>query len=114
MIIRGLGAVALLLLAALPARAEWITLALPTGPTLQADVQAPADLKTLERVPGVIYLHGRSVRQNGYDAEADRGYDITAFTRAFADAGFIAIAPVRETPVGSESGDEAVSEGIAA
>lgn len=100
-----------LMLVATPVRAEWIDLTLPTGETLKADLAVPADAR---RAAAVIYLHGRTVREEGYEDAADIGYDVAAFSRAFADAGFVALSPVRRTPAISETGDEAVDEGISA
>lgn len=97
--------------AALPAQAEWINLSLPTGETLKADLALPSDAK---RAPAVIYLHGGRVREEGYEGAADEGYDVTAFSRAFADAGFVALSPVRQTPAEADMGDDAIDEGISA
>lgn len=97
--------------AALPARAEQVTLDLPTGGSLKALLELPAGRKP---AGAVIYLHDAIVRSEGVQGASDRGYDIAAFIRAFADAGFVAIAPVRETPVTAANGDDAVDEGLAA
>ncbi|MGB0629926.1 MAG: hypothetical protein ACPGRZ_04465 [Alphaproteobacteria bacterium] len=97
-------------LGAMPVRAEWIDLELPTGTKLKAAFEKP---ELVGKAHAVIYLHSRMPRQAGYEAAADRGYDVAAFARAFAYAGFVAIAPVRRTPVGTENGDDAVNEGLA-
>jgi len=92
------------------ARAEWIDLELPTGVKLKAAFEKP---ELVGKAHAVIYLHGRMPRTAGYEAAADRDYDVAAFARAFAYAGFIAIAPLRKTPVNAENGDDAVAEGLA-
>lgn len=103
------------LAAALPAGAEQVMLTLPTGANLKAELQAPpGDPTTATKYPAVIYLHGAMVREAGIEAAADRGYDIAGFTRAFAGAGLVAIAPVRVTPVAADNGDDVIDEGLAA
>lgn len=47
-----------------------------------------------EKRPGVIYIHGRLVQQEGPQEAQKRGYDIRAFVNALADAGYAAMAPV--------------------
>lgn len=102
-------AIGLLLILATPCRAEWIKLPLPTGGTLEADLQLPAGTK---KAPGVIYLHDGSVRADGYESAAGRGYDVVSFTVALANAGFVALAPVRQTPFESRNGDKVVGDGL--
>lgn len=98
------------LLASLPARAEWVEITLPTGENVKAVYEKP---KMVGKVHAVIYLHGRMLREAGYGDAADRGYDIAAFAGAFAHAGFVSIAPLRKTPLGSDNGDDVIDEGLA-
>jgi dienelactone hydrolase len=104
-------AFALLLLAALPARAEEVELSLPTGGAIKADLATPASAKG--KSPAIVYLHGAYVRRLGADRAAEGGYDVGDFTRAFADAGFVAIAPIRETESTGDNGDAVIEEGLA-
>ena len=99
-----------ILLSALPAHAEWVEIELPTGEKVRAAYEKP---QMVGKVHAVIYLHGRMLREAGYDDAADRGYDIAAFAGAFANAGFVAIAPLRKTPIGSNNGDDVIDEGLA-
>ena len=102
-------------LAALPARAERIELTLPTGSTLQAELEVPAAAgtdATPKKHPAVIYVHGAIVRTAGYDKAADAGYDVADFTRAFAQAGFVALAPLRVIANDGANGDDIVAEGL--
>jgi dienelactone hydrolase len=92
------------------ARAEWIDLELPTGVKMKATFEKP---ELVGKAHVVIYLLGRMPRTAGYEAAADRGYNVAAFARAFAYAGFSAIAPLRKTPVIAENEDDAVAEGLA-
>lgn len=98
------------LLASLPARAEWVEITLPTGENVKAVYEKP---KMVGKVHAVIYLHGRMLREAGYGDAADRGSDIAAFAGAFAHAGFVSIAPLRKTPLGSDNGDDVIDEGLA-
>lgn len=104
-------ALLLLMVAADPARAEQVTLALPTGSTLTAEFRLP---QPANKVPAVIFLHGLAVRDGGPDAAASRGHDIDAFAEAFARAGYAALVPIRTTPVESDNGDLAIDEGVSA
>lgn len=101
----------LVVLAATAARAGSVTIDLPTGTKLQAEFALPAGGG---RVPAVIYLHAASVRDVGPAGAAERGHDIAAFARAFAEAGFAAIVPVRKTPMDGANGDAVIDEGLAA
>ncbi|MBH67755.1 MAG: hypothetical protein CMM58_05320 [Rhodospirillaceae bacterium] len=58
----------------------------------------------------VIYLHGTKIRKLGYDKASWRGYDLSDFVEAFARKGFVAVAPIRTTDIGTSNGDEALSE----
>lgn len=98
------------ILAAFPVRAEWVEIELPTGETIKAAYEKP---KMVGKAHAVIYVHGGLPREAGYEDAADRGYDVAAFAGAFAQAGFIAIAPVRTTPFGRSNGDDAIDEGLA-
>lgn len=105
-------AFALLLVAALPARAQEVELALPTGGTLKADLATPAAADG--KSPAVVYLHGAYVRRLGADRAAEGGYDVGEFARAFADAGYVAIAPIRVTESTGDNGDAVIDEGLSA
>ena len=97
-------------LAALPARAEWVEFELPTGEKIKAAYEKP---HMLGKAHAVIYLHGRMPREAEYENAAERGYDVAAFAGAFANAGFVAVAPLRKTPFGANNGDDAIDEGLA-
>lgn len=97
-------------LAAFPARAEWVEIELPTGEKVKAAYEKP---NMVGKAHAVIYLHGRMPREAGYENAADRGYDVAAFAGAFANAGFVAIAPLRKTPFDGNNGDDAIDEGLA-
>ena len=56
-------------------------IALPSGPEPHA---------------AVIYNHGRIVRVQGHEAASNQGYDTEGYVEALADAGYIAIAPIRD------------------
>lgn len=107
------GILAFLLLATLgvTAKAEWIDLPLDGGGTLKAVLEVPEGTGPF---PAVVYLHGTVVRERGYGGAAERGYDVAAFARDLAKRGFVALAAIRETPAGSDNGDQAVDEGIRA
>jgi dienelactone hydrolase len=64
--------------------------------------------------PGLVYQHGSVVREKGYSGAASRGYDLADFARAFAEKGFVTLAPLREAPEDCCNGDEALAEGMAA
>jgi len=43
----------------------------------------------------VIYNHGTAVRKNNYTRAKKRGYDVADYVKALADAGYVALAPIR-------------------
>ena len=96
------------------ADAQQISIPLPTGGEIKAEMALPntTGKKSAGNLPAVIYLHSVIVREAGYGGAADRRYDIADFTRAFAHAGFAAIAPIRTTPVSDENEDDAAEEGL--
>ena len=53
-------------------------------------------------------MHGRMSSEPTYEDAAGRGYHVAAF----ANAGFVAIAPVRKTPFGRNIGEDAIDEGL--
>ena len=63
--------------------------------------------------PAIVYHHGSVVREKGYQGAVQRGYDVAALATAFAEAGYVTLAPIRETAEGCCNGDEAVAEGLA-
>lgn len=64
-----------------------------------------------ELKPGIVYMHGAVVRENPDRAER-AGYDVDALVQSFEKLGYVTIAPIRETPAGTDNGDEAIKEGI--
>ena len=72
---------------------SWVTLRTSAGETVRALYAEP---KQAGRRPAVIYNHGTGVRQFGYDGAAAKGYDVKDYVRAIADAGYVALAPIRE------------------
>jgi dienelactone hydrolase len=95
------------------ARAEQVTLDLPTGETLAAELQLPKQGNPgAKKFPAIIYLHGAMVREEGADGAAKLRYDVMDFAHAFANAGFVAMVPIRKTPAGDGNGDDAVDEGL--
>jgi len=61
--------------------------------------------------PVVIYNHGKIVRKLGFNESADRGYDTSGYVNALADAGYMALAPIRD--VYAKLDDEsAISSGV--
>ncbi|MBT5357982.1 MAG: hypothetical protein HOL07_06495 [Rhodospirillaceae bacterium] len=98
---------------------SWVTLHTSAGETVSALYAEP---KQAGRRPAVIYNHGTGVRQFGYDGAAAKGYDVKDYVRAIADAGYVALAPIREfnsdtarfergQTVGSEAAWDGVVEG---
>ena len=77
----------------LKAKAEWVKLQTEFGETFDAIYGYP---DVAGRHPAVIYNHGSTVRKFGYHNSKDRGYDIKNFVHALAEAGFVAIAPIRK------------------
>ena len=61
--------------------------------------------------PSVIYNHGMIVRIRGYEAARARGYDTAGYVQALADAGYVALAPIRDHLATAEL-PAAIVEGI--
>ena len=99
------------LLAAQVARAEEITIDLPTGGSLKALVEVPSSIKS-DRA--IIYLHDAMIREVGTEKASERGYDLGAHTKFYADSGYLAVSPIRKTPILSDNGDEVIEEGLSA
>lgn len=70
---------------------EWVDMQTPSG-SARAYLALPQGPGPF---PGVVYNHGTLVRKDGHQKAAGRGYDVTAFAEALAQAGFAALAPVR-------------------
>ncbi len=108
----GVAFAAFMVLAAPPAAAvDTVKLKLSSGAVIDAylcDAASPAAKK-----PALIYMHGTAVREKGVHGAAAQGYDVADFCKAFAEAGYVTLVPIRETPEGSDNGDEAVEEGLA-
>ena len=47
--------------------------------------------------PTVIYNHGAIVDFRGYDGAAEAGYDLKGMMQKLAEAGFLAVAPIRQS-----------------
>ena len=82
----------------LPAFAEPILIRLESGH--QAILSRP----TKPPVTAGIYVHGLIVEKIGAKASAEKGYDVAAFVKAFAEASMIGIAPLREAGSSAGSG----------
>lgn len=111
---RGMGLLisAILLLLPVPgpaAEGGWVEISLADGSTRKAYMSTPSGDGPH---PGLVYMHGTVVRERGYDGAAAQGYDIARFARQFSDLGFVALAPLRETPKGCCNGDAAIAEGL--
>ncbi|MAF50388.1 MAG: hypothetical protein QGH73_08155 [Rhodospirillales bacterium] len=63
--------------------------------------------------PAILYQHGTLVRERGHRGAAEAGYDLGAILDDFSGLGYMALAPVRQTPAGCCNGDAAVAEGVA-
>lgn len=72
---------------------EWIKLPLADGSTLDALLGVPDDA---QQHPAVIYSHGTFVRRMTYEGARQDGYDIRDYVDALVEAGYIALAPVRD------------------
>lgn len=102
-------AVAIVILSALPAHAamEWIDLPVSTGGSVKALLGVPDGVTN---APGVVYSHGSKVRRQGYEASKKGGYDVADWVEALNKAGYVAIAPVRDSgvlpnPLSARKGD---------
>lgn len=100
----------LLVMFASPAFAspDWARITLSDGTVRKAVLSVPV---TKGPFPAILYMHGTMVRERGYKGAAHAGYDLEAFTKAFAEMGFVGLAPIRETEKGCCNGDEAIAEG---
>lgn len=81
-----------------PARAgtTWIDLPLPSGGTVKALLGVPDGVS---KAAGVVYSHGTAVRRLGYQGAKKQGYDIADYVEALNAAGYVALAPVRDSGV---------------
>lgn len=98
-----------------PARAgaEWVDFETANGVEVSALFAKPDGDGPFA---AMVYNHGRIVRERGYDEAAARGYDVKDFVEKLADAGYVAIAPIRDRlegvgPKKAISGGLAVSNG---
>lgn len=82
--------------AAATAGIEWIDLPVATGGSVKALLGLPDGVT---KAPAVVYSHGTAVRRLGYDAAKAQGYDIADFVVALNNAGYVALAPVRNAGV---------------
>lgn len=78
------------------AETKWIDLPVTTGGSVKALFGVPDGIT---KAPAVIYNHGTFVRRMGYDAARSNGYDVADYVKALNDAGYVALAPVRDEGV---------------
>lgn len=88
----------MLLFATAPGFAEtkWIDLPVSTGGTVKALLGVPDGVTS---APGVVYSHGTAVRRWGYSGAKSRGYDVADYVEALNQAGYVALAPIRDQGV---------------
>ena len=77
---------------AMPTESEWITLETTGLGMVDALYRHPSPAAML---PAVVYNHGAIIESTGYEEGAAQGYDVDEFVAAIADAGFVALAPIR-------------------
>ncbi len=87
---------------------SWVEFTVDNGSAIQALYKEPgqaarSSVKNGGRLPAIIYNHGSYVEDHGYDQSVSDGYDVKDFANAIADAGYVALAPVR--PADSSFGD---------
>ena len=86
---------------AIPTESEWVTLETTGLGTVDALFRHPSPATVL---PAVVYTHGAIIESTGYEEGAAQGYDVDQFVAAIADAGYVALAPIR-TPTTLETND---------
>ena len=81
---------------------QWVKYQDPrTGQTISALFLHPAQG---QKLPAVIYNHGKIIELVGYQGGLQKGYDVAEFVNALAHSGYAAIAPIRPANTGFNFG----------
>ncbi|MBI4025443.1 MAG: dienelactone hydrolase family protein [Verrucomicrobia bacterium] len=93
--LKGLSLIPLILLTSygLAQEIEWVKYQDPrSGKTVTALFCHP---QPGQKLPAVVYNHGKIIEMVGYQGGIKKGYDVADFVKALSGSGYVAIAPIR-------------------